>query len=554
MRILILTHSFNSLTQRLHVEISERGHDLSVEFDINDSVTAEAVSLFKPDVIVASYLRRAIPEEVWRNHLCLIVHPGIKGDRGPSALDWAIMDGEVEWGVTVLQAEAEMDAGPIWASIPFTMRDGTKSSLYRREATDAAVQGVLLAIERLREDSFIPEALDYEKPDVRGTWHPLMKPEDRAIDWSKDNTETVLRKIRAADGFPGVADELYGKAFALYDAHPEGTLRGTPGEVIGRRHEAICRATRDGAIWITHLKPILDGERSFKRPSSLTLGSELEAVPEIPESDLGITWREIWYEERGQVGYLHFPFYNGAMSTPQCRRLEAAYRRACERDTKAIVLMGGGDFWSNGLHLGAIEAAESPAEESWANINAMDDLCRAVITTESHLTVAALRGNAGAGGVFLALAADRVIATPGVVLNPHYKNMGNLYGSEYWTYLLPRRVGQDGIPTVMGRRLPLGIRAAQEIGLIDGCLEAEDIGTYADRLAGSPDYADLLSAKIARRADDEAEKPLEAYRAAELERMRFNFFGFDPSYHVARYNFIRKVPLSRTPRYLAVHR
>ena len=54
------------------------------------------------------------------------------------------------------------------------------------------------------------------------------------------------------------------------------------------------------------------------------------------------------------------------------------------------------------------------------------------------------RGNAGAGGCFLALAADQVWAHGGVVLNPHYKNMGNLYGSEYWTYLLPRRVGEAG--------------------------------------------------------------------------------------------------------------
>ena len=57
-----------------------------------------------------------------------------------------------------------------------------------------------------------------------------------------------------------------------------------------------------------------------------------------------------------------------------------------------------------------------------------------------------------------------------------------------------------------------------------------------------------------RRAADEALKPLAAYRAEELERMRLNFFGFDPSYHVARYNFVRKVPKSRTPLYLARHR
>ncbi|MDA0191175.1 MAG: formyltransferase family protein, partial [Proteobacteria bacterium] len=121
MRILFLTHAFNSLTQRLYAELTARGH-LAIEYDIADSVAEEAVALFRPELIVAPYLRRAIPESIWRRHTCLIVHPGIVGDRGPSALDWAIQDGEAEWGVTVLQAEAEMDAGPVWASETFPMR------------------------------------------------------------------------------------------------------------------------------------------------------------------------------------------------------------------------------------------------------------------------------------------------------------------------------------------------------------------------------------------------------------------------------------------------
>jgi len=45
-------------------------------------------------------------------------------------------------------------------------------------------------------------------------------------------------------------------------------------------------------------------------------------------------------------------------------------------------------------------------------------------------------------GAMLALAADRAYAMSGVVLNPHYRSMGELYGSEYWTYTLPRRVGE----------------------------------------------------------------------------------------------------------------
>ena len=105
-----------------------------------------------------------------------------------------------------------------------------------------------------------------------------------------------------------------------------------------------------------------------------------------------------------------------------------------------LLLFGGPDFWSNGLHLNVIEAADSPADESWRNINAMNDLTRTLIEATDRVVVAAMQGNAGAGGVFMALAADQVWARRGVVLNPHYKNMGNLYGSEYWTYLLPRRM------------------------------------------------------------------------------------------------------------------
>ena len=56
------------------------------------------------------------------------------------------MDGAERWGVTVLQANAEMDGGDIWASAEFTMPGCSKSSVYRTEVADAAVQAVLLAL------------------------------------------------------------------------------------------------------------------------------------------------------------------------------------------------------------------------------------------------------------------------------------------------------------------------------------------------------------------------------------------------------------------------
>ena len=141
------------------------------------------------------------------------------------------------------------------------------------------------------------------------------------------------------------------------------------------------------------------------------------------------------------MGYLRFDFYNGAMSTEHCRRLRDAYAYARTRETKVIVLLGGDDCFSNGIHLGVIEAADDPAAESWRNLVAIDDLVRDIVETDSHLVISALAGDAAAGGVPLAIAADYVLARERIVLNPYYGHMGGLYGSEYWTYLLPRRVG-----------------------------------------------------------------------------------------------------------------
>ena len=190
----------------------------------------------------------------------------------------------------------------------------------------------------------------------------------------------------------------------------------------------------------------------------------------------------------------------------------------------------------------------------------MNDLTREIITTETHLTMAAMQGNAGAGGVFLALAADMVYAAPSVILNPHYKNMGNLYGSEYWTYLLPRRVGWEQALAITQNRLPIETREAKREGLIDDSFGADrgefiiELRRRAEALAASADYHKHLAAKCTRRAQDEAERPLERYREEEMARMHLNFYGFDPSYHVTRYNFVYRVPNSRTPFHLALHR
>jgi putative two-component system protein, hydrogenase maturation factor HypX/HoxX len=567
MRILLLATSYNGLCQRAHIELEELGHDVSISLSVSEDEMRTTVSLCQPDLIICPFLKERVPEDIWKSHRCIIIHPGIPGDRGPSSLDWAITENRKSWGVTALQASNEMDAGDIWSSTHFEMRVASKASIYRREVTEAAMCIIADAVRKFQTTGFMPEPLDYSNADVKGTVRPSMKQVDRRIDWSRDRTDDIVRKIHAADSAPGVLDTILGEEYYLHGAHKEEVLRGGPaGQIIAQRCGAICLATTDGAVWVSHLKRKSaqrpQKPRSFKLPAALLLKDKLGRIPESPE-DFWCrcqfrTFREIWYKESNGVGYLHFDFHNGAMHTEQCKRLKEAYVYVRSRPVKVIVLLGGTDFWSNGIHLNVIEAANSPADESWRNINAIDDLVLEIINTTSCLTVSALWGSAGAGGAIMSLAADRVWARAGCVVNPHYKTMG-LYGSEYWTYLLPKRVGSDMTIELTESALPVGMQKAKRMGLIDEIMPntysefVERIKASAGELAHHRDYDRLLCAKVKARERDEMTRPLQAYRNAELQKMFRQFYDAESVYHSLRRRFVEKAPSSETGRCMATH-
>jgi putative two-component system hydrogenase maturation factor HypX/HoxX len=556
MRILLMASAFNSLTQRVLVELEDRGHAVAVELALTDGCWRAALRRHDPELVVAPMLTTAIPEDVWSARTCLVVHPGPPGDRGPSALDRAVQEGVERWGVTVLQAEARMDAGPVWASASFPVPPVGKSDLYRGEASDAALEAVLLAVERFASGAYVPS-----RPRGGPGMRPYLRQEERRIDWERDSTEEVLRRLRAADSRPGVLDSFEGGEWYLHGGHFEDRLRGRPGEVLATRCGAVCRATADGAVWIPQARPRRrPGEpATFKVPAAAALAGRPAGVPEAP-APLWLppgrrTWSEIRYEESGPVGFVRFSFPGGAMGADQCRRLLAAYRFACSRPTDAVVLGGCRDFFSNGIHLGLIEAAADPAAESWATIHAMDDLVEAVLTTTDRLTVAALGGNAAAGGMMLALAADEVWCRAGTVLNPHYRLMG-LYGSEYWTYSLPRRVGADEAERLTRRALPVSAAAALRTGLVDRVLPAApedfpgEVARTAARLVADPALYARIGEKKAVRERDEAVRPLRDHRAAELARMHRAFFRAGEPYHALRSAFVRGERPPGTPEHL----
>ncbi len=537
MTILLFASVRNSLSVRVLLELLERGHKATLEIVKTSEDVGACAAAHAPELIICPFLTVRIPKEVFTRYPTIIIHPGPPGDRGPSSLDWALISGERTWGVVALEAAERFDAGDIWAQRSFAIPPINKTTLYRGLVTKYATEIIFEVIEKVSRGGFAPTPQASLPVDV--IRYRLRLPEEtRVIAWERDSTAVVLRKLRASDTQPGVPDPMFGGLY-LYGGHPETKQRGAPGSIIGFRNGAMCIGTTDGAVWVTHVRRmetnrVLEAFSPIKLPAHTVLGMFLPHLAHdthvgLPERDTG-TFQEIWYEEEHDVGYLHFDFYNGAMGVAQCGKLLAAYLKACTRSTKVLALMGGENFWSNGIHLNLIEAASDPAEEAMRNLRAMNELARTIITTRSKLIVASLFGSAGAGGAIVPLAADKVVASRRSILYPYYKDMG-LTGSEYSSYLLPRRVGRDRATELLENAEPISSSTALSIGYLDAVLSedgpqyTEEVRAYCEALAHDSAYGVLLTEKNTTRDHDEAQKPLRAYNAEEVALMAQCFSG-----------------------------
>lgn len=470
LKIILLSSAFNGLTQRAWLELRQAGHSPSVVVFTDEASICEQIEYSGADLVICPFLKDRVPQALWSNRArpVVIIHPGIVGDRGASALDWAITQELSSWGVTALQAVEEMDAGPVWATCEFNLPSGLrKSELYNGRVSDAAMCCIREVVEKF-VNGFIPVELDYADPKVRGRLQPNMKQVDRSFTWH-DCARFIKRCIDAADGQPGVLASLAGGQYYVYDAHLD-SRSGMPGEILAVHDDAVLVAAGDQSVWIGSLrrKP-QPGEETFKQPARHVLIEQLAEVAVLdwtiasqPFSDEA--YQPLRYRESGVVGELTFEFYNGAMSTEQCRRMVEALRWAKSRDTQVLLIRGGRGSFSNGVHLNVIQAAQDPGAEAWANIQAIDDVCAELLSAR-QLVVSGVTGNAGAGGVMLALAADIVFARADIVLNPHYKSMG-LYGSEYWTYSLPRAVGPAIAEQLTQACLPVSASQALQLGMV----------------------------------------------------------------------------------------
>ena len=544
MKITLLVTTFNSLSQMAYTKFKDIGHRVDVVYAINNEQMIQEVEAFAPDIVVCPFLKKFVPKEIFTKYPTFIVHPGIVGDKGAYALDNAIRKGVKEWGVTVLRANEEFDGGDVYVEVCFKMRNSYKASIYRKEVFKSASYALDLLLERVEDKNFTP----IKQPNT--PMHKYLTQKDRAINWQEETTDEIIKKIYMSDSHPGVLDEILGVKCYLFGAHKEDKLRGKPKEILAKRDGAICLGTVDGAVWISHLMEV----GKFKLPATYVLKSRLKGVKEhrlplIFDKSYN-TFYEISCDIEDEIAYLYFNFHNGAFRAEQCMRLKYAFEYI-KSQVKVMVLMGGEDFFSNGINLNILEDSKKNGEDGWSNINAINDLVRSIIFAEDVITVASLHRNAGAGGVFLATACDFVVGDGDAVLNPHYKTLG-LSGSEYHTFTLPKRVGQNLANRLLNECLPLSVKKAKEIGLVDEVLEGnylQSLKQFCKKLIEDEEkYEDFLWEK-----EDflmENESFIEQCKEEELKVMYPEFWDETSLFHKLRHDFVYKVCPLETPKRL----
>lgn len=155
-----------------------------------------------PDLIVVAAYGQIIPKEILEipKYGCLNLHPSLLPRwRGPSPIQFTILNGDEETGVTIILMDEKMDHGPILAFEKLEIKNKKwKYKELERELANLGAELLIKTIPKWIEGKIKPLAQDESK----ATYSKILKKEDGKIDWSKSAKE-IERQIRAFDPWPG---------------------------------------------------------------------------------------------------------------------------------------------------------------------------------------------------------------------------------------------------------------------------------------------------------------------------------------------------------------
>ncbi len=222
---------------------------------MKDPAFLDALRAWAPDLIAVAAFGRILPPLILEipPKGCINVHGSLLPKyRGAAPIQWAVMNGETETGITTMLMDAGMDTGDMLLQerVPIA-GDDTGGSLSIRLAE---IGGRLLVetIRRLKEGSLTPIPQDH----AQATMAPLLKKEDGLINWHRRATD-IANQVRGLSPWPGAYTHAEGERWTVCRASSTGQpARGhTPGAVGETGKDGILVATGDDLLAIMELQP-----------------------------------------------------------------------------------------------------------------------------------------------------------------------------------------------------------------------------------------------------------------------------------------------------------
>jgi methionyl-tRNA formyltransferase len=222
---------------------------------MKDPEFLQTLAGWKPDLIVVAAFGRILSPAILSlpQHGCINVHGSLLPKyRGAGPIQWAIIRGETETGITTMLMDEGMDTGAILLqeAIPITPDDSSGTLSPRL----AELGGKLLVetITRLKAGTLVPRPQDTSQ----ATLAPLLKKEDGAIDWTLPAV-VLANRVRGLSPWPGAYTTVAGdhswtiwRALAL-----QGPVTKPPGMIVAVTREAIHVATGEGVLAVMELQP-----------------------------------------------------------------------------------------------------------------------------------------------------------------------------------------------------------------------------------------------------------------------------------------------------------
>ena len=250
-----------------------KGIEVFQPLSLKDPAAQARLAEVGADVMVVAAYGLILPQAVLDlpRHGCLNIHASLLPRwRGAAPIQRALLAGDAESGVCIMQMEAGLDTGPVLLRGAFAIApDDTSATLHDRLAD----MGARLIVEALGK---LP--LSAEAQAVEGvTYAHKIEKAEAAIDWRQSAAE-LDRHIRAFNPFPGAQATLGGQTVKLWQATPVAG-RGEGGQVLAVDRQTLVVACGDGALSIVELQKA-GGKRlpvqQFLAGNSLKVGDRFD--------------------------------------------------------------------------------------------------------------------------------------------------------------------------------------------------------------------------------------------------------------------------------------